>query len=163
SKDSQEIYFGSGGNDIYYKGSWVLHTLRWQMGDEKFFESLRRFCYPTEAARKATDGSQVRFVDTDDYVRLCSEIAGHDLGWFFEVYVRQAHLPKLASEVKDGVLELRWETPNDLPFELAVPVVVDGEEHRVEMKDRAGRLKVGEAKLEIDPEQKILIARPRNR
>jgi aminopeptidase N len=161
SKDSHEIYFGASGNDIYYKGSWVLHTLRWQMGDEKFFESLRKFCYPTDAARKATDGSQVRLVDTDDYVKLCSTIAGEDLGWFFEVYVRQPHLPKLEADKQDGVLKLHWSTPGDLPFSLAVPVVVGGKEVRVAMPGGVGELKVGDADYAVDPEMRILIDRPR--
>jgi len=159
SKTGHEIYFGASGNDIYYKGSWVLHTLRWQMGDDKFFQALREFCYPTEAARKATDGSQVRLVDTDEFVALCSKIAGEDLAWFFEVYVRQPHLPRLQSEKKDGVLELRWETPQDLPFALPVPVLLKGKEVRVEMKGGKGELKVGDAEYAIDPEKRVLMDR----
>ncbi len=163
-KNSHEIYFtGGGGNDIYYKGSAVLHTLRWQLGDEKFFQALRRFCYPTEAAAKATDGSQVRFVDTDDFVRLCNEIAGEDLAWFFEVYVRQAALPRLEHEVQDGVLRLRWVTPKDLPFPLAVPVRVDGKDHTVAMPGGKGELKVGSVVPQVDPDRRILWARPRGK
>ncbi|HEU4419231.1 MAG TPA: M1 family metallopeptidase [Planctomycetota bacterium] len=161
TKDSHEIYFGAGGGDIYYKGSWVLHTLRWQMGDEKFFQALREFCYPTEAARKATDGSQVRLVDTDEFVALCTRIAGEDLAWFFEVYVRQPRLPRLHSEKQDGMLKLRWETPQDLPFSLPVPVLLQGKEVRVAMKDGLGELKVGAAEYEIDPEQRMLMVRPK--
>lgn len=164
SKTSSEIYFGGGGsNDIYYKGSQVLHTLRWQMGDEKFFQALREFCYPTEAARKATDGSQVRLVDTDEFVALCTRIAGEDLAWFFEVYVRQPRLPRLQSEKHDGMLKLRWETPQDLPFSLPVPVELRGEEVRVEMKGGQGELKVGDAEYTVDPEKRVLMVRPRAR
>jgi aminopeptidase N len=162
-RDSAQIYSGDSGNDIYRKGSWVLHTLRWQLGDEKFFASLRRFCYPDDAHRKATDGSQVRLVDTDDYVKLCSEIAGSDMTWFFEVYVRQPALPKLESELAGGTLHLRWVTPGKLSFMLAVPVVVDGKEVRVAMTDGKGEVKVGDAKWTIDPEQRILIDRPRSK
>jgi aminopeptidase N len=158
-KNSHEIYFSSSGNDIYYKGSAVLHTLRWLLGDERLFAALRRFCYPTEAAAKATDGSQVRFVDTDDFVRLCSEIAGADVGWFFEVYVRQAALPRLQTEVKDGVLLLRWTTPRDLPFPMPVPVLVDGVEHRVPIVDGIGRLQVGTRTWQLDPERRLLMGK----
>jgi aminopeptidase N len=162
SKNSHEIYFGGGGsNDIYFKGSWVLHTLRWQMGDERFFQALREFCYPTEAARKATDGSQVRLVDTDEFVALCSRIAGEDLAWFFEVYVRQPRLPRLLNEKVDGVLKLSWETPQDLPFSLPVPVELHGKEQRVEMKAGRGELKVADADYTIDPERRMLMVRPR--
>ncbi len=32
--------------DVNSKGAWVLHTLRWLIGDQAFFASLRRFAYP---------------------------------------------------------------------------------------------------------------------
>lgn len=160
SMDSQEIYFQNGGsNDIYYKGCWVLHTLRWQMGDEKFFESLRRFCYPTEALRKATDGSQCRLVDTDDYVKLCNEIAGEDLSWFFEVYVRQPKLPVLRSELKDGVLSLEWQVPEGLVLQTPVPVEVGGKLVRVPMLGGKGTCKVGANEYRVDPDALVLMQR----
>jgi aminopeptidase N len=109
---------------------------------------------------KATDGSQVRFVDTDDFVRLCNEIAGEDLAWFFEVYVRQAALPRLEQEVQDGVLRLRWITPKDLPFTVAVPVRVDGKDHVVAMVGGKGELQVGAATPQVDPDRRILFVRP---
>ncbi len=160
NRDSQQIYFDNGGsNDIYYKGAWVLHTLRWELGDELFFSCLRRFCYPTAAAAKATDGSQCRLVDTEAFVTLCSEVAGRDLRWFFEVYVRQPKLPKLTEEVRDGVLHLRWVVPGDLPFELAVPVVVGDRHERIAMPGGNGELRVGKQAFEIDPEHLVLMPR----
>ncbi|GAB4163352.1 MAG: M1 family metallopeptidase [Planctomycetota bacterium] len=133
-KNSQEIHFGGGGgNDIYFKGSWILHTLRWHMGDEKFFRCFRRFCYPTEESEKLTDGSQVRLVDTEDFVRLSSEIAGEDLAWFFEVYVRQPHLPRLEATEEAGSLHLAWKTPRSLPFPLPVPVRIGTDLRRIDM------------------------------
>ena len=162
SKTSFEIYFGPGGsNDIYFKGAHVLHTLRWLLGDEKFFRALRTFCYPTEAAKKATDGSQCRFVDTEDFVALCREIAGEDLAWFFAVYVRQPALPKLEHELRDGVLQLRWVVPAGLVVPMPVPVVVGGEEQRVPMPDGVGSLRVGDADYQVDPLQRLLKARSR--
>lgn len=163
SRNSFEIYFGGPSNDIYFKGSWVLHTLRWQLGDEKFFRALREFLYPTEAARKATDGSQCRFVDTDEFVALCTRIAGEDLAWFFEVYVRQAHLPKLQAEKVGRVLKLHWETPQDLPFPLAVPVRVQGKDVRVPMPNGQGQLDVGDADYLVDPDMRLLMVRQRSR
>jgi aminopeptidase N len=163
--DSHAVYFANGGsNDIYFKGAWVLHTLRWQLGDEKFFECLRRFCYPTVAMEKVTDGTQVRLVDTDDFVKLCNGIAGADLGWFFAVYVRQPKLPAIAHEVRDGTLELRWDVPEGaLPegaaFELVVPVRVGERMQRIAMPGGRGQCKVGKAEFAIDPDYEILIAR----
>ena len=34
------------GGDVYYKGAWVLHTLRFVVGDEAFIQILREFLYP---------------------------------------------------------------------------------------------------------------------
>lgn len=158
--NSQQIYFGSGSNDIYFKGGLVLHTLRWQLGDEKFRECLRRFCYPVEG-KWPTDGSQVRLVDTDDFTKLCSSIAGTDMQWFFDVYVHQPGLPRLVHEVKDGVLELRWEAAGDLPFLLAVPVEVDGVVRRVEMPGGRGTLEVGKSEPKVDPQGWLLRQRDR--
>jgi aminopeptidase N len=158
-KTSLEIYFAASGNDIYYKGSAVLHTLRWHLGDEKFFAALRRFCYPTKAALQATDGSQCRFVDTDDFVKLVSEIAGADTAWFFDVYVRQPGLPVLEHTTAGGVLTLRWRTPGDLPFELDVPIRMRGQEHRVVMKGGSGTWQVGEAEVDIDPGNRVLMGK----
>lgn len=161
-KNSHEIYFGGGGgNDLYYKGSHVLHTLRWQLGDEKFFALLRRFCYPTEAAAAATDGSQVRFVDTDDFVAMCSEVAGEDMTWFFDVYVRQPALPRLVQERAGGRLKLRWDVPGDLPFSLAVPLQLHGEEVRVEMRNGVADVAVGDTDIVIDPSHRLLMGKPK--
>jgi aminopeptidase N len=110
---SYEAYSG----DIYVKGAWVLHTLRWLVGDAAHDEMLRRF---------ATDpwtGSAK--VDTTDFIALAAEVAGRDLEWFFDRYVFTAPLPVLHREVVgSGVERLRWE-PDE--FLMPVPVQVDGE------------------------------------
>ena len=161
-KDSRQIYFaGGGGNDIYYKGSLVLHTLRWQLGDEKFFQALRRFAYPTDEFAATTDGSQMRFVDTEDFVTLCSELAGEDLSWWFEVYVRNAGLPRLDYSLTDGLLKLHWVTPKDLPFRMAVPIRIAGAERVVPMPGGVAEIRVGSDEWEIDPNARLLMAKPR--
>ena len=164
SKDSREVYFGGGaGSDLNYKGRLVLHTLRYHLGDELFFQVLRRFAYPTTAARAMTDGSQCRFVDTEDLVTLVDELSGDSNAWFFEVYCRSAGLPRLEYAVVDGQLQLAWQTPNDLPFPMTVPLAVSGVEVRVPMPDGKGSIPIGTADYHIDPEQRLLMARPRTR
>ncbi|MFK7740941.1 MAG: M1 family metallopeptidase [Planctomycetota bacterium] len=158
SQDSRQIYFaGGGGNDLYYKGSQVLHTLRYLLGDETFLTVLRRFCYPNKERETATDGSQVRFVDTDDFVALVGEVAKRDLGWFFEVYVRSAGLPLLHYEVKEQQLLLRWQTPGDLPFPMRVPVRIGNNVLDVEMPNGKGEIGIGELEFAIDPDRKLLM------
>src|SRR5690625_7373791 len=58
---------GSGrGGDIYYKGAWFLHTLRYLVGDEPFFTLLRRFSYPDGSLASGKDDSG-RFADAGDF------------------------------------------------------------------------------------------------
>jgi aminopeptidase N len=161
--DSKEIYFGADGardNDIYYKGAWILHSLRWLIGDERFFLCLRRMAYPDPALERVTDGSQVRFADSEEFVALAGRISERDLGWFFEVYLRQPALPRLAAEREGKRLELRWEVPGELAFPMPVPVRVGGEMVRVEMPGGRGSLELGASDFEIDPEQRVLRADP---
>lgn len=161
-RNTHEIYFGAGGSDIYQKGSKVLHVLRWQLGDERFFTFLRRMCYPDAAAARTTDGSAVRFVDTDDVVATASAVAGVDMAWFFEVYVRQPALPSLDVERAGAALRLRWRAPGDRPFPLAVPVRVGAADVRVEMPDGIGTLEVGDRDCVVDPDRWLLLRRERS-
>ena len=162
SLSAQEVY----GGDIYFKGAWVLHTLRYLLGEDTLREALRRMAYPTEAAARATDGSQVRFVSTANVVTVFDAVSGQDLGWLFEVYLRQAELPRLLVEIGteggERTMELRWQTPGDLPFPMPVDVRLGERTVRVDMADGTGTLQVP-AGVEpvIDPETWILRERPR--
>ena len=145
--------------DIYGKGALVLNTLRGLLGDEVFFKSLRKMCYSDAKAEKITNGKQVNFRTTDDYLRIVERESGKDLKWFFEVYMRQPALPKLVVEQKTNQLVLRWETPNNLPFEMPVEVKIGGEVKKVEMKNGQGVLPAPQdGRYEIDPNGWLLRA-----
>jgi aminopeptidase N len=152
-QSAQEIYQAP----IYSKGAWVLHNLRFVMGDEAFFTALRRFCYPTPEMEKVTDGSQTRFVDTQDFIDLCEDISGKELDWFFDVYVRQPALPKLMSGVVDGQLSLKWETPVEVDFPMPVEVKINGQTRKYEVPESGLRIPVKKgAKVEVDPNNWVL-------
>lgn len=144
--------------DIYGKGAVVLHTLRYLIGDEAFFKSLRRMAYPTTEMEKLTDGRQTRHVNTDDFLHIAEKESGRDLDWFFEVYLRQPKLPKLVASTAADTLNLSWEVPNGLPFEMPVEVKIGGKTHRVEMKNGKGSIKRNGQTSEIDPDGWILKA-----
>ncbi len=160
SQTTDQVYFigaqkGVSNNDIYYKGAVVLHTLRYLIGDEAFFTLLRRFAYPTPEMERVTDGSQTRFVDTEDFTRLAEEVSGRDLDWFFEVYLRQPALPVLKQErVGDG-LRLSWETPNDLPFPMPIDVKIGNRVQRIEMSGGEAVIPAGQ-NITVDPEGWVL-------
>lgn len=160
-RTSDSIYFSKTGSDapggdIYFKGSWVCHSLRWLLGDETFFKVLRRWAYPDPELEKTTDGSAVRFSDTDELLAIAEEVSGRKLGWFFEVYLRRGPLPVLVVERDGGTLSLRWEAPDALPFPMPVEVMVGGEARRVPMEGGQATLEVGEAEVEVDPELRVL-------
>ena len=168
AKFAYEVYlaapdFVNSDGDIYGKGAVVLHTLRYLIGDDAFFRSLRRMAYPTPAMEKLTDGRQTRLVDTDDFLKIAEKESGMDLDWFFEVYLRQPKLPRLVAVSTEtrgmkGML-LSWETPDNVPFPMPVDVVIDGKRQRVEMKGGKGTVAFTGEQPVIDPDGWVLKAR----
>ncbi len=62
---------------VYDKGAWVLHMLRWEVGDSIFFEILRtyfeKFKYKSAA--------------TNDFIHVCENLSKRDLTKFFDQWV----------------------------------------------------------------------------
>ncbi|MDQ7039854.1 MAG: M1 family metallopeptidase [Rhodothermus sp.] len=165
SKTTTEMYFADPGtgqtdNDIYYKGAWVLHTLRYLIGDDAFFQALRRMAYPDPFLERVADGRQCRFVTTDDFITLVEAITGQELAWFFEVYVRRAALPRLIVNREPDRLVLRWEAPDNLPFPMPVEVQLGEVRRRLPMPDGEAIVPLGELEAEpiVDPDHWILRA-----
>ena len=149
TRTTQQLYAlpGGGSNlDIYHKGGWVLHSLRYLLDDDPaFFAAMRSVLYPSEAHEAVTDGRQARFVSTDDVLAAFSRAAGRDLAGVFEVYLRQPDVPRLRAERSGDTLALEWVVPEaagDAVFDMPVPVVVNGEARRVAMPSGVGRTPV---------------------
>ena len=155
-------YVNSDG-DIYGKGALILHTLRYLIGDEKFFKALHHMAYPTKEMETYTDGRQERLVTTDDFLTIAEQDSGMKLDWFFELYLRQPKLPRLleasASDCQAKcTFNLQWETPNNMPFPMPVDVVVDGKTQRVEMPNGKGSVIYSGKPPVIDPNGWVLKA-----
>ncbi|MFH0944996.1 MAG: M1 family metallopeptidase [Planctomycetota bacterium] len=161
-RSSGEMESGGGGpgQDVYSRGSWVLHSLRWLVGDEKFFLALRRMAYPDPELEKTTDGSACRLATTDEIRQIAEQHTGFDLQWFFEVYLRQPGLPRLEHEVKGSELHLRWVVPGEREFPMPVPVKVGKSVVRVEMPEGRGVLRLKSMQFELDPDNWILKEEP---
>ncbi|MDZ7372587.1 MAG: M1 family metallopeptidase [candidate division KSB1 bacterium] len=71
--------------NIYYKGAWVLHMLRYVMGDSAFFKALRDFQLSHRYGQAATS----------DFQKLCERIYGDDLSWFFLEWLYRPGWPKI--------------------------------------------------------------------
>lgn len=160
-RTTDSIYFSQEGDDapgidIYMKGSWICHSLRWLLGDETFFKVLRRWAYPDPALEKTTDGSAVRFSDTDEIQAIAERVSEVDLDWFFQAYLRTAALPELVHSIEDGVLTMEWRAPGGGAFPMPVEIEVGGELRRVEMPDGRAAVEVGDAKVRVDPNRRVL-------
>ncbi len=62
---------------VYDKGAWVLNMLRWEIGDDAFFRTLRNY-YQKFKYKNAS---------TDDFKDVCEETSGRNLGQFFKQWV----------------------------------------------------------------------------
>lgn len=157
SMSTLEITQGTRGGDIYFKGAWFLHTLRYVIGDDAFFKVLRRFAYPTEELESVTDGRQVRFATTDDLLHLAEDISRQELGWLFEVYLRQPKLPILHASRRGQLVTLRWVVPDGLDFPMPIEVKIAGEVYTMSPENKRIAFEVGETvEVEVDPDNKIL-------
>lgn len=143
--------------DIYGKGAVILHTLRYLIGEQPFFRSLRRMAYPDPNMEKVTDGRQVHFATTDDFLHIAEKESGADLDWFFEVYLRQPKLPKLITEKGANQVTLRWESPDGLPFPMPVDVQIGQTTKRYELPQGKVTIPVVDGQnVVVDPQGWIL-------
>ena len=158
SRTSDEVYQlekGGPGQDIYYKGAWVLHTLRYLIGDKAFFDATTRLVYGR--ADPKPGNFSPRFVTTAEFETLMSAAAGRDLTWFYEVYLRSAPLPELVETRAGDQLTLEWKTSVAQPFPLPVEVQIDGVVRQVAMDAGRAILTVpADARVVIDPMARIL-------
>jgi aminopeptidase N len=147
------------GNDIYYKGSLMLHTLRQLIGDRDFFDSIRRLVYGRPDPKPGN--FKPRYASTDDYIAIVDQVTGRRLDWFFDVYLRDAALPRLDEQRDGDTLKLRWVTEHGKPFPMPIEVQVGDTVHTLPMRDGSGQLHVpGGSLLIVDPRSKVLREMP---
>ncbi len=149
-----DVYGSGRGGDIYYKGAVFLHTLRYLLGDDVFFQSMRRFAYPTEELESVTDGSHVRFVTTDDFLTLVEKNSGKELGWMFEIYLRQPELPHYQTSMEDNIFTLEWIVPGNIDFQMPTEIKIDGNIKSFIPEN-------GVISFEVNPDSELLVD-PRN-
>lgn len=160
-RDSQWMYFAgrdseSPGGDIYSKGSWICHTLRWLLGDEDMARVLRRWAYPDPTLEASSDGSACRLATTDELLAIAEQVTGRELDWFFELYLRQPALPELIESVEGDRLRLSWKAPGELPFPMPVPVRVGESIQRIEVPAEGAAIELGGQPYAVDPEGWLL-------
>jgi peptidase M1-like protein len=109
---------------VYNKGAGVLHMLRRLIGDEHFFDAIRRF-YREQKFRKAS---------TDD-LRVAFELeAGRPLVRFFDRWIYGETIPRLrySTTVEPGRVRVRFEQMDSELFDVPVTVSVVYANGRIE-------------------------------
>lgn len=143
----------------YQKGAWVLHMLRSELGDEKFFTGIRIYY---EAHRSSTATSE-------DLREAFEKASGRDLKDFFARWIYGVGHPRyeLSWEWKSETKKLRLvlkqtQTGPAFPNSLPVEVQTAAEKRRVVFKP-VGKETVEEIRLsgvptliDIDPENTVL-------
>jgi aminopeptidase N len=74
---------------VYDKGAWVLHMLRWEVGDSSFINILRTY-YNTFKYSNAS---------TKDFQDVCEKVSGKNLDKFFDQWIKG-----------EGEIELQYQT-----------------------------------------------------
>lgn len=70
---------------VYDKGTWILHMLRSQLGDERFQEAIRTYC------RRFAH----RPVETNDLMRTIEDVTGEGMEPFFDQWLYHGGFPEL--------------------------------------------------------------------
>jgi aminopeptidase N len=94
--DPDDIY-EMDGSKIYNKGAWVIHMLRLQLGDERFWLGVRNYLHD----------HQWQGVETTDLRQALEKVSGRDLEQFFQQWVYGHGVPRLeVSYAWDAVRKL---------------------------------------------------------
>lgn len=80
--DPEDIYRFDGGK-VYWKGAWVVHMLRRELGDELFWSGVGKYLRDHES------------VESGDLRRALEEVSGRDLERFFAQWVHGSGFPRL--------------------------------------------------------------------
>jgi aminopeptidase N len=154
-EDVYDIKRGGPGQDIYNKGSLVMHTLRGLIGDAAFFRAVREEVYGTPDPRPGNFAP--RYGTTPEFMAIVKRASGRDLDWFFQAYLYQKDLPDLQATRSGGSVQLVWKTEKNTPFPMPVEVQVGDRIVNVPMTDGRGSIEVsaGTAYM-LDPHSKVL-------
>jgi aminopeptidase N len=144
-------------SDIYGKGGWTLHTLRWLIGDELFWQATRELLYGSSDTHSIPYPIAPRYRNTQDFIDIVNKVSGKDYSWMFEVYLKQAALPELLQTRTDNELILKWQAPENLAFPMPISISINGKTSMYTTKDDQITLQVGlQDHVIIDPEMQVL-------
>ncbi|MFQ6609641.1 MAG: M1 family metallopeptidase [Fidelibacterota bacterium] len=108
-----------GFDDVYWKGAWVLHTLRNAMNDdEMFFAVIREF----QSRYKKS------IVCTEDFINLVNEMTGIDYTYFFHQYLYDRKPPIFQYSVDGDQFIYQW---SGVQSDFHMPIYINVNEKQV--------------------------------
>ncbi|GAB3002966.1 M1 family aminopeptidase [Psychrosphaera aestuarii] len=142
-------------SDIYGKGGWTLHTLRWLIGDEKFWQATRDLVYGEDF--ELNDEITPRYRNTQEFIDIVNKVTGDDYTWLFNVYLKQAELPNLKTDIAAETLTLNWQVPGNVDFPMPIPVSINGQINVIDVPAGGASMAIPRnARIIVDPEMKVL-------
>jgi aminopeptidase N len=112
---------------VYNKAALVLHTLRWVIGDEAFFEAMRNYAHDPNLR----NGSAV----TSDFIAHAEAAAGKDLTDFFDTWIYKEGYPTYTFNVEQTdpqhatfILSQQPSHESVTCFKMPIPVLFSGAE-----------------------------------
>lgn len=119
-------------SDIYPKGAFFMHTLRFVMGDETFFPTLKKLA-------TAPQYTYTNFVTTDDVEQLFSKAAGKNLKPLFDFYLTTTNLLEITVK-QTGYQEYAIVSKN-LPMSLPIAVLTSNGLEQIHLTDKSVKIK----------------------
>jgi len=145
--DEEAAYIG----DIYSKGAFFMHTLRYVMGDSLFFPALKKFVTSPQYTYD-------NLVNTDDVEQFFSKEAGRDLKPLFDLYLRTTD--KLVVHIKQQPHGKYLIQLQNINIPLPIDIETDGVTKRM-IADNKGFVVTSKTIPVIDPDvfyiKKIII------
>lgn len=113
----EQRYFDYHDGDVYVKGAWVLHTLRFQLEDDSLFFKIMRTFYKEQSLKSTS---------SKDFIATVNRITGKDWQWFFNQYLYKNSVPVFEYCIRDNAIFYRW-TDCDSSFnKLKINVGIEG-------------------------------------
>jgi aminopeptidase N len=106
----------------YQKGAWVLHMLRYELGDEVFWKGMRSF-YEKFRNKNAL---------TSDFEKVMEEASGKDLSGFFHQWLYVAGQPDLkitsSTSKRKGDTEITIEQKQEFLYRFPIELLINSQE-----------------------------------
>ncbi len=113
--------------DMYYKGAWILHTLRTSLNDDAVFFKILRTFYDKYKYKNCTSFA---------FYNTIREVTGKDYYSFLHQYTIYPHIPTLVYSVTkpflSNKLRVRYSIESNV-YDLQVPVIVGTEKNQTRL------------------------------